>query len=262
MSIKSNRTKKIVLIALLFALAAFIYFIVAQKDNTGEHKSITESVGPAPVQNTIQNKPEVNQAVPPAATSQEEKAVIPNQYSLAIPFASQAPFGVWDPLHEDACEEASLLMVQYYRKKVNTIAPSEADNEIRKLVSFEDSVNLGPSITISELNLVAKQYYNLETGRVVLNPTPQNIREEIAAGKPVIIPAAGKLLGNPNFRNGGPIYHMLVVKGYDKNGFITNDPGTRNGLNYYYKTETLTNAIHDWNPDNITNGQKAYLVFD
>jgi hypothetical protein len=102
----------------------------------------------------------------------------------------------------------------------------------------------------------------MTTGRVVHDVTINSIKTEIAAGRPVIIPAAGKVLPNPNFKDGGPNYHMLVVKGYDANGFITNDPGTRLGENFRYTYDALINAIHDWDPTNILNGQKAFLVFD
>jgi len=89
-----------------------------------------------------------------------------------------------------------------------------------------------------------------------------NIKKEIAAGHPVIVPAAGKVLPNPNFTNGGPNYHMLLIIGYDQTDFITNDPGTRNGKNFRYTYDGLINAIHDWNPNNILDGRKAVLVFD
>jgi uncharacterized protein YvpB len=88
------------------------------------------------------------------------------------------------------------------------------------------------------------------------------IKDELANGRPVIVGAAGKILPNPNFRNGGPNYHMLVVIGYDKNGFITNDPGTRKGQDFRYSFSDLFNAIHNWESNNILNGLKEYLVFD
>jgi hypothetical protein len=63
-----------------------------------------------------------------------------------------------------------------------------------------------------------------------------------------LTPANGKALDNPQFTNGGPDRHMLVIIGYDKkNGeFITNDPGTRLGRGYKYKDSTLYNAIRDY----------------
>ena len=41
---------------------------------------------------------------------------------------------------------------------------------------------------------------------------------------------------------------MRVIKGYkvDTDEFITNDPGTRNGANYKYDSETLLKALFDY----------------
>ena len=75
------------------------------------------------------------------------------------------------------------------------------------------------------------------------------IKTAIAAGHPVIIPSAGRELGNPNFTGEGPIYHNLVIRGYTADGkFITNDPGTRKGEQYVYEQSVIMNAIHDWVP--------------
>ena len=37
------------------------------------------------------------------------------------------------------------------------------------------------------------------------------------------------------------------IKGYDEEGFFTNDPGTLYGKNYYYSYQTIMNSAHDWN---------------
>jgi len=74
------------------------------------------------------------------------------------------------------------------------------------------------------------------------------------------VPAAGRELGNPNFTDPGPLYHMLVVRGYTENNFITNDVGTRKGENYQYKYDVLMNAIHDWNGGDVNNGQRVVIV--
>jgi hypothetical protein len=42
---------------------------------------------------------------------------MPEKILISVPFASQAPFAVWDEIHEEACEEASLVMVKYYLDK-------------------------------------------------------------------------------------------------------------------------------------------------
>ena len=71
----------------------------------------------------------------------------------------------------------------------------------------------------------------------------------VVDGKLVIYPANGQMLDNPNFTEPGPIYHMLVITGYDKDTFITNDPGTRNGFNYKYSYDTLEAANGTWDHD-------------
>ena len=87
------------------------------------------------------------------------------------------------------------------------------------------------------------------------------IKTYLAKGIPVIIPADGKTIPNPNFRNGGPIYHMLLVKGYLADGhWITNDPGTRKGEDFLYTSTGLTNAIRDWNAGDVPNAKPMLLI--
>ncbi|MEK7170918.1 MAG: C39 family peptidase [Patescibacteria group bacterium] len=181
---------------------------------------------------------------------------------LKVPFTSQAPLMVWDPLHEEACEEASLLMVYYYRTGQKFASPLEADTEIKKMVAWEEANGYKVDLTAQELVAVAAGYMKLKTGRVIINPTVDQLKAELKAGRPVIVPAAGRELKNPNFTLPGPIYHMLVLKSFDETGFIVNDPGTRRGENYHYGFKPIMDAMHDWDPANILNGQKAVVVFD
>ncbi|MFA4995527.1 MAG: C39 family peptidase [Patescibacteria group bacterium] len=187
---------------------------------------------------------------------------LPDSAIIKMPFLVQAPFANWDPTHEDACEEASLIMVYHHINKTNISGQDQGEKEILDLVNYEGQNGYGLSITLEQLANISKSYFGLKNPRIVEDVTIENIKAEIADGKSVIIPAAGKILPNPNFKNGGPNYHMLVVKGYGDGYFITNDPGTKNGEGFKYKYEDLINAIHNWNADNILNGEKAYLVFD
>ncbi|MFA5926999.1 MAG: C39 family peptidase [Patescibacteria group bacterium] len=189
-------------------------------------------------------------------------AALPMTWLIKVPFLSQAPSANWDALHEDACEEASLIMVRHFLDNKSTISRADGDEEIKKMVAYEERAGYGGSITLRELSIAADDYFSISGSRIVYDFTVDDLKKEIAAGRPVIIPASGKALPNPNFRNGGPKYHMLVIVGYDEDEFITNDPGTKNGEGYLYKYEDLFDAIHDWDPQNINNGQKAFLVFD
>lgn len=177
-----------------------------------------------------------------------------------MPFTSQAPLTNWDALHEDACEEASLIMVMHYIDNTKIASKEGTDAEIKDMVQWETDNKYDKSVTLLQLTQIAKHYgkskYRIESA------IKNNIEKELANAKPVIVPAAGRELNNPNFKQPGPIYHMLVIKGYDKDGFIANDPGTRKGEGYRYSFDTLLGAIHDYDADNIDNGAKKYLVFD
>ena len=69
-------------------------------------------------------------------------------------------------------------------------------------------------------------FKNIATKRIA---SAFDITKELSEGRIVIVPTAGRLLKNPHFTASGPLYHMLVIKGFDdaKHTFITNDPGTR-----------------------------------
>ena len=68
------------------------------------------------------------------------------------------------------------------------------------------------------------------------------------SGNIVIVPANGRVIGNPYFNPPGPARHMVVIRGYDPvtKEFITNDPGTERGENYRYPEAVLYNGIRDY----------------
>ncbi|MDO8686754.1 MAG: C39 family peptidase [Candidatus Berkelbacteria bacterium] len=190
------------------------------------------------------------------------KDELPKETFIKVPFGVQAPFANWDALHEEACEEASLIMMNHFLKNTSIDSQEQMEKEIQDLIKWETNHGYKQDVTIKELAQIAKVYYGFSNATAKYDISVDDIKQELASGHPVIIPAAGKILPNPNFRNGGPNYHMLVLTGYDYRGFITNDPGTRNGENFRYSYESLFNAIHDYNSKNMFLGPKAYLVFE
>lgn len=254
--------KKILAAGFIILVVAFgFWYQFGTKEKTaGNIRPDTEKAS-----SQVAPEPEIQKTEPivkPPETKVVEKKELPESILIDVPFLVQAPNGIWDALHEDACEEASLLMVKYSLDKKPVITLAEGEKAIQDMVKFETKNGYGLSVTMQELAEIAESYYSLKNARVETDSTIQDIKEELAAGRPVIVPAAGKILPNPNFKNGGPNYHMLVVVGYDQNGFITNDPGTKKGEGFRYSFEDLYYAIHDWDEVNILNGQKAYLVFD
>lgn len=205
----------------------------------------------------------------------ENQEIIKSQVNLNIPFTAQAPFAVWDDLHNEACEEAALIMAKYWLDG-KTLTKEKAEEEILNSVAWQIK-NWGghydlPSEKIVELG---KEYFKIEKIEVFYQPTLEDIKKELSKGNLVIVPTAGRLLKNPYYRQPGPIYHMLVVRGYDEKWIITNDPGTRRGENFKYTYQNFFDSIHDWpygSPDygqkfskeekatEILNGQKVMIV--
>lgn len=214
-----------------------------------------------------------NDALPDYSDSTEEtdpidpsetQGNLPLQFNLAVPFTSQAPTGDWNLPYQEACEETSIYMVsEYYAGNESAVLPAEiAESEINELVRFqEDFMGFYLDTTAAETAQVIDHFYGY-TARVVENPTVDQIKAEIAAGRPVIIPAAGRKLPNPYFSGEGPLYHMLVIKGYTEGTFITNDPGTRNGADFVYRQSDLMSAIGDWNNGDPVNGAKVVIFTD
>jgi len=200
---------------------------------------------------------------PKADQPSAEELELPLTFNLAVPFTSQAPHSNWDLPYQEACEEASVYMVHEYYEDTpeGAINADVADAELLRIVEFEESLfGFFKDTTADQTAIFTSQLYGYSRVDVIENPTVQDIKAHIAAGRPVIVPAAGQQLGNPYFTQPGPLYHMLVVRGYTQTGFITNDPGTRHGEGYVYRFDVLMRAMHDWNGGDVQNGKKVILV--
>lgn len=205
-------------------------------------------------------------STPPTAVSsaQSSKKTNAGKVSLAVPFAPQAPFAVWDPLHEEACEEMSLLMVKHFYEKTS-LPLQTAENEVQELIAWETDQGYGYDVTVAQLGAVAEKHFGLNA-EVISDVTEESLIKLLDQGLPIIVPAAGRTLGNPYFSGEGPWYHMLVVVGYRTDSFgttfITNDPGTKRGEGYPYRSSVLLNAIHDWTgvKEDIESGPRKVLI--
>ncbi|TSC79617.1 MAG: Uncharacterized protein G01um101425_548 [Candidatus Peregrinibacteria bacterium Gr01-1014_25] len=214
---------------------------------------------PQPYSPTVPTLPTVPSSSPSPISSVPSISSFP---PLPVPFSPQAPFAVWDPLHEETCEEMSLIMVHHFLTGA-PLTREDAEGELLAMVAWEMRNGYAVDVTIDELARIAKDYYGYDAtvyrgGDVTL----KNIRRLIADGSPVIVPAAGQMLGNPYFSGEGPPYHMLVLTGFDATHIITNDPGTRRGEEYRYPHATVMDAIHDWTGDKetIREGERAMMV--
>lgn len=186
----------------------------------------------------------------------------PSEVNLAVPFTSQAPRANWELPFQEFCEEASVLMTASYIKGEKIAGPDDATAKMLAIKDFEEQrFGYYLDTTAEETATILREYYQIAKVQVIPNPTAASIKNALAAGQLVIVPAAGRQLHNPYYQQPGPLYHMLVIKGYTADGqFITNDPGTRRGADFIYSPEVLLNAIHDWNGGQVEQGQPVMIV--
>lgn len=189
-------------------------------------------------------------------------ASLPREFNLSVPFVLQAPTANWDAVHNETCEEAAVLTVHYYWTKVKSFSAPQVETQYSKMMAYENKTfgDFKDTSAVQTAKMI-KDLYKYKRVDVLPMKSINDAKPHVLAGRPVIIPASGKLLKNPNFKNGGPLYHNLVIRGWLKDGrIITNDPGTRKGNGYVYSASTLWNAIHDWNGGNVTKGAKVMIV--
>jgi len=198
---------------------------------------------------TIINQQSAKEDLTPSPIISEQTAAqptpIPDSYDLAIPYAPQAPFSNWT-VHEESCEEAATYMYRAYLEELNypngRIPDTGADTAFRAMKAWQVT-NYGkePDLTMTALGTFAQSYYGY-TPTVEKNITEDDIKKAISDGHPVVVPVMTHSLENNMY---GPIsvYHVLLIKGYDATGVITNDAGVGNGVNKHYNWNVLWQAI-------------------
>jgi hypothetical protein len=183
-----------------------------------------------------------------SAANKPDVINLPTSLLLPVPFTPQAPTANWDELHNEACEEAVAIMAhEYFSGNTSaTLQPSFVEKEISIITDwFTKRFGYYLDTTSNETAEMIRELYDLNTN-LITNFSEDDIKEALAQNKLVLISFNGRLLGNPNYKSPGPIHHMLLIKGYNKEGYVTNDPGTRNGQSYTYDFDTLFNAAADW----------------
>ncbi len=198
----------------------------------------------------------------PRAIAATSSPSIADKINLNIPFTSQAPTANWSEPFQDACEEASILMVDYYYQNKKFPDKSEVEKILLDMVKWQtDTWGWHKNLPVAKVAELATGYFGKYRPVIVEDVTIAKIKGFLNQGLPVIVPADGKKLDNPNFRNGGPAYHMLVIKGYAGDKFITNDPGTRLGADFIYTQANLMDSIADWNENEASaTGPKRILI--
>ena len=166
---------------------------------------------------------------------------------LEISFVVQAPDATWsDERFQNACEEASLLMVGSFLQNKKITAPRQ---EMLAIMAFEDK-KFGHSYDTSavDTNTILQEYYGITTSRVEDLQSVEEMKALVDRKGVLVVPTDGRTLKNPYFTAPGPETHMLVVLDYDAKTkeFIVHDPGTKRGALYRYNERVLFEAIADY----------------
>lgn len=175
----------------------------------------------------------------------------PQKILREVPFTSQAPLAEWDdPRQQDGCEEASALMAVAWARGEKLGSKETARAKMLEISDWQNA-NFGPGHDTSAADTVARifrGYFGFEGAWAAAVGQAEEITAQLQAGRLVVTPMNGQLLGNPYYTQPGPERHMVVIRGWDpkKNEFITNDPGTRRGEGYRYDERVFWNAIRDY----------------
>jgi hypothetical protein len=182
-----------------------------------------------------------------------------------VPFVVQAPGGLWEnPRYQDGCEEASLLMAFSWveGKEIESLA-LDLDT-----ISYAMGERLGTfyDTSIEDTFLFAYEYLEGENVFLKKDVTKDDIIRELMEGYIVAITVNGQKLENQYFTSPGPLYHMIILRGYDPETeeFIANDPGTQYGKGYRYQEDLLFSAMHNYETgkkSTIYPDEKSMIVF-
>jgi len=187
---------------------------------------------------------------------------------LDVPFISEAPENKWSGAWINACEEASVAMVDNFYIGKNKVSPKDAAILMNKLFAWENKTfksNANTNATRT-VQMIEKNNLSYKT-TIVRNPTMEQIKNELRAGRPVISLHYGFDLNNPEIRflRTGSAYHMMVIKGFDENTekFIVQDNGNHNnhGIDFRYDYDTLFSSLHDYNHTTNKTDGPATVIF-
>ena len=187
-----------------------------------------------------------------SVVSKISTAAIQKKVLLLVPYIDEVPTNTWTGSWKNACEEASITMVEKFYKGQKTIIKSEGIIFMQMLFNAEDNLYGSNANSDAKRSNYLVNNYTSFVGVIKTNPTIENIKNELKSGHPVIAFHDGFNLDNKDipFLPTGSAYHSTVIVGYDdnQNVFIVNDPGdTTLGEDHLYGYDLYMNSLHDYN---------------
>ena len=175
----------------------------------------------------------------------------PASVILEVPYVSEAPSGNFSGPWKNACEEASITMVEKYYLGEKSVSIREAEDFMAMLFDKEDVLYGSNKNTDAAQTAAIINNYASYNAVVITDPKIEEIKEELEQNRPVISLHRGFDLQNENIRF-APIlssYHMMVIIGYDDETreFVTNDPGDFvAGAGRRYGYDLFMASLHDY----------------
>lgn len=248
------------------------YFFIAQ---IAEKKTEKNNVVQEPAQTEVDEQVAdftVGGAHPVTKPEVSENPKMPEKKTgdifFEVPYVNEAPHGIFAGPWKNACEEASIAMVEGYYAGKKTVPTNEAEKFMEMLFEKQDAIygSNSNSDTARTAEMINK--YSSYGALIKENPTLIEIKSEIDEGRPVLTPNYGFGLKNPNipFLASGSSYHMVVVIGYndETREFITNDSGdekTGAGYRYGYDLFMATIRDYDYSTNKVNGPSRAIFTF-
>ncbi|KKP89173.1 MAG: hypothetical protein UR93_C0001G0005 [Berkelbacteria bacterium GW2011_GWA2_35_9] len=232
---------------LLIALISFGKIYSDFSNKSAENKNNIQNTTTTEINqiNNIQSQTTTLVTIP--TTNSKTSNIVPKNYlNKNVPFAIQAPNANWDFVHQEACEETAILIAQqYFYGNKKDLDSDQNEQNIQEIISWERS-NFGyfEDTNLENNQEILMKMFNLKS-EIIENPQIVDIQKALTTNSLILVPTAGRMLNNPNFTGAGPIFHMVVVIGWDDSNFIVHDVGTKKGKEYKYPFEILLGANHD-----------------
>jgi hypothetical protein len=171
--------------------------------------------------------------------------------NIAVPYVNESPDGSWTGSWKNACEEATITMIDAYYRGDKSVSIESAMAYMQTLFDAQKAASGSDANSDAAVTLGLIQTYAHFGATIVENPTIEAIKAELDAGRPIIALHHGFDLGNKNipFLATGSSYHATVIKGYDDadQEFIVNDTGDDiDGPDHRYDYAVYMNSLHDY----------------
>ena len=159
-----------------------------------------------------------------------------------------------------------MFALHVWKEGKQTPPADELDRAFKDMQEWETAhLRTWLDTTAEETVRMLQEKFGYTNARVVRGVTIAMMKDELMKGRPFVVPAAGRALASPYYQRPGPLYHMLVVIGYDDatREFITNDAGTNTkGAGFRFSYDNLYGAMGDWSVerDAPDTSQKVMIV--